>query len=178
MRFYSAAIALLLVTFSSGHLTSPVFAQEIPNRLIDYNAFKSQVLVVGDLRKSHRISEEDFIKLAKMDGTVVLDARSDDKFSKLHVKGARHLSLPDITAEELHKLIPDKATRILIYCNNNFANSPDAFPAKAPSASLNIHTFNALFSYGYKNVFELGPLLDIHKTKIEFEGTESNKVKG
>ena len=35
----------------------------------------------------------------------------------------------------------------------------------------NIHTFNALYSYGYRNVYELGPLIDISKAKIEFEGS-------
>jgi hypothetical protein len=34
-------------------------------------------------------------------------------------------------------------------------------------ASLNISTYIALYGYGYKNVYELGPLLDPAKTKIE-----------
>jgi hypothetical protein len=66
--------------------------------------------------------------------------------------------------------IPSKATRVRIYCNNNFMNEPRAFPTKAPAASLNIHTLNVLYAYGYENVYELGPLLDVRNTRIPFEG--------
>ena len=68
---------------------------------------------------------------------------------------------------------PSKATRVLIYCNNNFLNQPQAFPSKLPSASLNIHTINVLFAYGYTNVYELGPLIDINEARLEFEGSLS-----
>jgi hypothetical protein len=81
------------------------------------------------------------------------------------------LSLPDVTAEELAKIIPDKSARILIYCNNNFVNEPTALPAKAITASLNLYTFNTLYSYGYTNVYELGPLLDVKKSALTFEGS-------
>jgi hypothetical protein len=103
-------------------------------------------------------------------GTVILDARSAEKFALLHVQGAKNLSLPDITAEELARIIPSKATRILIYCNNNFVNENAAFPTKAISASLNIYTFNVLYAYGYTNVYELGPVIDVGKTRLTFEG--------
>jgi phage shock protein E len=150
----------------------PAPASEIPNKLIDYPAFEKHVGVVAGLRESRRVSEEAFLRMAADPGTVVLDARSREKFDLLHVRGARNLSLPDITAEELAKIIPSKDTRILIYCNNNFVNEPRAFPTKAPAASLNIHTINVLFAYGYENVFELGPLLDVRTTRIVFEGQD------
>lgn len=161
-------IALLSLLAATAH----VQAQEIPNRLIDYDGFASQVAHVGQARQRHRISEEDFIRMAQEPGTVVLDARSAEKYAQLHVKGARNLSLPDFTAEALAKVLPDKSTRVLIYCNNNFLNAPGAFPSKAINASLNIYTYNMLHSYGYRNVYELGPLLDIRQTKIVFEGSE------
>jgi hypothetical protein len=108
--------------------------------------------------------------MASEEGTIVLDARSDAKFAIMHVKGARHLAFPDITADELAKVIPEKSSRVLIYCNNNFLNEPEAFPSKMPTASLNIHTFNTLYNYGYQNVYELGPLVDVKKTKLTLEG--------
>ena len=148
-------------------------AQEIPNRLIDYGAFQSNVASVGELRDSRRVTERQFIRMAADPATVVLDARSAEKFALLHVKGAKNLSLPDITEEELAKIIPSKSTRILIYCNNNFLNEPRAFPTKLPSASLNIHTLNVLVAYGYTNVYELGPLIDIGKAKLQFESTQA-----
>ena len=147
-------------------------ADEIPNPLIDYNAFKSGVALVGEVRESHRVTEFDFMLMSADPTTVILDARSREKFELLHVKGAKNLSLPDMTEEELAKVIPSRSTRILIYCNNNFLNEPDAFPSKALSASLNVYTMNVLFAYGYTNVYELGPLIDIRKTIVPFERKE------
>ena len=145
-------------------------AQEvIPNPLIDYVAFQSGVERVGTLREDLRLTESEFLAMTRDPATVILDARSAEKFALLHVKGAKNLSLPDMTEEELAKILPSKATRILIYCNNNFANEPAAFPAKILSASLNVYTLNVLFAYGYTNVYELGPLVDIRKTVIPFE---------
>jgi phage shock protein E len=121
-------------------------------------------------RRARRVSEAEFIRMSRQPGTVILDARSRDKYDELHVKGAINLSFPDISFESLGRVLPDKKTRILIYCNNNFANEPRAFPAKNLSASLNVYTMNVLFAYGYTNVYELGPLIDIHETRIPFRG--------
>jgi rhodanese-related sulfurtransferase len=149
--------------------------REIPNRLIDYPQFLKGAEAVKLLRHERRLTEEEFIKIAQDPATIVFDARSDEKFRLLHVKGAKHLSLPDITAEELAKIIPSKETRVLIYCNNNFENAPVAFARKRAPASLNIYTFNTLHTYGYTNVYELGPLLDIRTTKVPLEGTEAKR---
>jgi hypothetical protein len=81
---------------------------------------------------------------------------------------------PDITADELAKVIPTKDTRVLIYCNNNFENEERAFATKMPAASLNVHTFNVLHAYGYTNVHELKPLLDVRTTRIPFAGTAAD----
>lgn len=191
---------------------SPQASQPPPNPAIDYEAFAKNVLEVGRLRKSRRISEEDFLRMAAEPDTIILDARSREKFLGLHIQGAKNLSLPDMTAAELAKIIPSKTTCVLIYCNNNFedlsvsrppfqkitpsetsgeeAAKPGKphgsngfvvfrkegdgamlLPRKTGSASLNVYTFNTLFSYGYTNVYELGPLIEIQKSKLPFEGT-------
>lgn len=145
-------------------------ADEIPNPRIDYGKFLSDAVKVGELRKERRVTEADFIRMAGESGTVTLDARSAAMFKLLHVKGAVNLSLPDMNEADLAKVIPAKSTRVLIYCNNNFRNEPVAFTAKTASSSLNINTFNTLYSYGYTNVYELGPLLDVDTTKLVLEG--------
>ncbi len=149
------------------------WAAEIPNPLIDYPAFESNVREVGRVRKDRRVTEKQFIRMASDPATIVLDARSARMFGLLHIRGAKNLSLPDMTVEELAKVIPSKSTRVLIYCNNNFSNEPAAFPSKAIEASLNVYTFNVLHSYGYTNVYELGPLIDTSKSKLDFERADA-----
>jgi phage shock protein E len=160
-------VSILLIAISSF-----AAADDIPNPLIDYAAFQTNVGRVGELRETHRVTEREFLRMAADARTVILDMRSREKFELLHVKGAVNLSLPDVTAEELAKIIPSKAARILIYCNNNFTNEPRAFPAKNLSASLNVYVMNVLYAYGYTNVYELGPLIDIKKSVIPFERAE------
>jgi hypothetical protein len=166
MRF---ALVAAVIFVSSGILRAE--EDSLPNPLIDYQGFLEDAAKVEILRSERRISEADFLRMAGEPQTIVFDARSDSKFALLHVKGASHLSLPDVTAAELAKIIPDKSTRVLIYCNNNFKNELDALPSKAIRASLNIYTFNTLYSYGYTNVYELGPLIDIKKSMLPFEGS-------
>src|SRR5205085_904228 len=141
---------------------------------IDMDGHLRAAREAAEHRKTHRVSEADFIKMSREPGTLVLDARSKAKYELLHVKGAINLSFPDITVDSLAKTIPDKNTRILIYCNNNFKNAEQPFPTKAPASALNLNTFVTLYDYGYRNVYELAPLLDPKHAKIEFESAARN----
>ncbi len=140
----------------------------IANPAIDMQGYLRAASEAADHRESRRLTEEEFIRMSREPGTVILDARSAAKYRGLHVKGAINLSFPDITVESLKTTFPDKNTRILIYCNNNFVGAEKPFPTKAPTASLNLSTYISLYSYGYRNVYELGPLLDIKTSKLEF----------
>jgi hypothetical protein len=40
------------------------------------------------------------------------------------------------------------------------------------TASLNLSTYISLYTYGYRNVYELGPLLDVKTTKLELVKSE------
>ena len=160
-----AAVAVLFLSVT-------LMAQEkaaLVNPAIDMESYLRISAEAAKYRESRRLTEDEFIKIAREKGTVILDARSREKYNELHIKGAVNLSFPDITVESLKTLLPDKNTRILIYCNNNFQNAEKPFPAKMAAASLNLSTYIALYTYGYRNVYELGPLLDIDKSKIEFE---------
>ena len=165
-----AVFAALALTHVNLHAQDQQLQPQSENPKIDYRGFLQDAGEVGKLRHERRISEEKFIAMAAEPDTVVLDARSAEKFKMLHVRGAKNLSLPDITAEQLARIIPDKTTRVLIYCNNNFKNEEPAFPEKRVSAALNIYTFNTLYAYGYRNIYELGPLIDIKDTNLPLEG--------
>jgi rhodanese-related sulfurtransferase len=127
-------------------------------------------------RAERRVTEEEFLKMSQEPGTIVLDARSKEKFDLLHVKGAINLSFPDIDQDSLPRTLPDKNARILIYCNNNFTGPRAAFAPKSASLSLNLSTYIALYESGYRNVYELGPLLDPSKTILTLEPTPSTNV--
>ena len=162
--------ALLFTFFFS--LGSVLADNQIPNRLIDYKEFQKIVAASAAERESHRLTEAEFIKAMADRSAVLLDARSASKYELRHIRGAVNLPFTDFTAETLAKVIRAKGNKILIYCNNNFEGSPVSFASKAPSASLNISTYTSLRSYGYINIFELGPLLNVHTTAISFAGSE------
>jgi phage shock protein E len=143
----------------------------IPNKKIDFVTHLRAAHDTQRLRESRRLTEELFLAYAADPKTVVLDARSARMFQLRHIKGAINLPFTEFTEESLSKVIPTKDTRVLIYCNNNFNGDKRAFADKRAPASLNISTFINLTIYGYTNVFELGPLLDVQNTTLPFEGT-------
>jgi hypothetical protein len=162
-------LSLVLATL----VAAPVWAQEaIPNRLIDYGKFREIVIQSAEERESRRLTEAQFIAMMQEPGIVLLDARSESRYTLRRIKGAINLPFTEFTEQSLAAVIPHKDTKILIYCNNNFAGSPTAFASKAPAASLNLSTYTSLKAYGYSNIFELGPLLDVSTTKIPFEGRD------
>ena len=154
---YAACLSLLL---ASGAYANPA---------IDMPGYLQISREAAEHRQTRRLSEQDFIRMSREPGTVILDARSRERFNELHIKGAVNLPFPDITIDSLAATIPDKNTRVLIYCNNNFTGAPGPFPAKIARASLNLSTYIALYSYGYRNIYELAPLIDIRASKLEFE---------
>ena len=157
-----AACVLLFVALEIG-------AKEPANPAIDSDAYLRLATQAVSHRESRRVSEDEFIRLAGTPGAVVLDARSGPKYDALHVKGAINLSFPDITVDSLNALLPDRNAIVLIYCNNNFRDAPDPMPSKLPPAALNLATYTALYTYGYRNVYELGPNLSVSTTRIPFE---------
>lgn len=145
------------------------------NPAIDMEGYLRVSLEAAQHRETRRLAEDDFIRMSREAGIIVLDARSRAKYDLLHIKGAINLSFPDITVESLKRTIPDKATRVLIYCNNNFKDAEEPFPSKLPSASLNLSTYIALYNYGYRNVYELAPQIDPKKSKLTFESRASKR---
>jgi len=142
----------------------------INNPAIDMQGYLAIAAEAANYREARRLTEGDFIRMSHEPGAIILDARSREKYNELDIKRAINLSFPDITIDGLKSVLPDKNMRILVYCNNNFIGAPQAFPTKMAVASLNLSTYIALFSYGYRNIYELGPLLDVKTSKLEFSG--------
>ena len=165
MKHRLLLLALAILCASAG--ASGQGRSAVVNPAIDMEGYLRVSAEAARHRETRRLSEEEFIRMSREPGVIILDARSRQRYDELHVKGAINLSFPDIAVESLGRTIPDKGARVLIYCNNNFLGAEGPFPTKLPMASLNLSTYIALYSYGYRNIYELGPLIDLKTSKLE-----------
>lgn len=191
MLIKSIFMTFMAVLFMLGD--SRAETRNYPHAKVSFDDFKNLVSVVEKHREKHLVDLDTFLKMSKESETIILDTRSDFRFDRLHLKGAKHLSFTDFTQGSLAKVIPSFQTKILIYCNNNFdGNQTDfaskiAMPSKSPVGSqiesqqkplmmaLNIPTYINLYGYGYSNVYELDELVSVNDPRISFEGTIVNK---
>lgn len=139
-----------------------------PPSLVDYDGFVKLSQDVAAYRKTRLLSVKDYVAKSKQKGVIILDTRSKAAYDAIHMKGAIHLNFSDFTAEKLQKLIPDKKTTILIYCNNNVSSNEKAFLSKKVTLALNVPTFINLYGYGYKNIYELRDLVTLDDRRIAF----------
>jgi hypothetical protein len=167
MKYFAVALAFAAAGICTAIAADP--KTTAGNPAIDMQGYLRVSREAAAHRETRRLSEADFLRMSRESGTIVLDARSREKYDLLHIKGAVNLSFPDITVASLKQTIPDKNTRVLIYCNNNFRNAEEPFPAKKPTASLNLSTYIALYNYGYRNIYELGPQLDPKQSTLPLE---------
>ena len=163
-----------------------------PKARVSFEDFKGLVSEVEAHRASRLIDLNTFLKMSQEPGVIIFDSRSDFRYDRIHVKGARHLAFTDFTQDNLAKVIPSLDTTILIYCNNNFDGNPIDFatkmydprrrPAEAVASqfaaqkkplmmALNIPTYINLYGYGYRNVYELHELVKVNDPRITFEGS-------
>lgn len=146
------------------------------NPQIDFPGFVSLSRDVQAIRKTRLVPIAKFNQMAEDKKTIILDTRSKAAFESIHVKGAIHLNFSDFTADKLATMIPNKNTRILIYCNNNFvAERVPELAMKRFSLALNIPTFVNLYGYGYENVFELADALKLGDSRVQLAGTRFDK---
>jgi phage shock protein E len=135
---------------------------------IDYTGFRSLTAEVQTYRAGRLVNLARFQAMAREPKTIILDARSAAAFKRGHIEGAVNLSLTDFTAPALRAAIGDPNTRILIYCNNNFENDVAPVVLKAAPLSLNIQTFINLYGYGYRNVYELGDVVNFNDPQVRW----------
>lgn len=169
MKYIVAIIAIVGGLLINHHVNAAVRSQETANPLIDFKGYQKDVKQVAKVRDQRLLNVKDFLKMSQDPNTIVLDARSTDRYMAKHLKGAKHLAYTDFTAENLAQVIPSKDARILIYCNNNFRDNSRDFATKGFSTALNISTMVALKGYGYENVYELGPALYENDKRLTFE---------
>jgi rhodanese-related sulfurtransferase len=120
------AVLLMILALNAG------WSQEVkyPKAKVSFDDFKQLVAEVEPYRAERLIDLDTFLKMSKEEGTIILDSRSDFRFDRIHLKGAKHLAFTDFTQGALRQLIPSSKTRILIYCNNNFDGNQKDFASK------------------------------------------------
>ena len=135
---------------------------------IDFGGFKSLTQEVQTYRAKRLVTLAQFQAMARQPNTIILDARSAEAFRQGHIDGAINLAFPDFTAQSLAAALGDPNTRVLIYCNNNFANNTAPVVLKRIELALNIQTFINLYGYGYRNVYELGEVVNFDDPKVHW----------
>ena len=133
---------------------------------IDYQGFRGLTGEVEAYRAGRLVSLADFQRMAREPNTIVLDARSANAYAAGHIAGAINLPFTDFTDQSLHAALRNPNVRILIYCNNNFSNNAQPVMLKRIELALNIQTFINLYGYGYRNVYELGDVVDFNDAAV------------
>jgi phage shock protein E len=163
-------VRTIALALAASALSLPAAAAEDPvNPLIDYPGFVELAGKVGEYRETRRLPWEQFAARAFADGAVLLDARSETAFAQGHIEGAINLPLPDFTADRLAEVLgEDKDRPVYIYCNNNFADDRPPVVTKKLELALNIPTFINLVGYGYENVWELGEVIRMDGSDVNW----------
>ncbi|UXN02811.1 rhodanese-like domain-containing protein [Bartonella sp. HY406] len=193
MKNIMASLFIFMFGFSvafAGETTSKlsVSVEQLPPSLVDLDNFLVLAKKVQPHRSTRLLHLDEFLELSRKDNVILLDARSARAFSIAHLKGAINLDFTDFSQAALQRIIPDKNTTILIYCNNNFSGQENnlllasAFPSKVAinqqaigsslpiMLALNLQTYINLYGYGYTNVYELADLVPVTDPRIVFEG--------
>lgn len=114
--------------------------------LVDFDYF----LEVAQQAKAHRadrlVDFNTFLAMADQPNTIILDTRSKEHFDAMHIKGAIHLNYSGFNIYDLARLIPNKNTRILIYCNNNIDTDTEEGFANLPDENLKLNIQRNLVS--------------------------------
>jgi hypothetical protein len=161
----AACLALPLLA-----LAAPATAAAAPTPShVDYRGFAALTQEIAGYRAQRLVHLAEFQRMAGEGDTLILDARSAPAYAAGHIDGAVNLPFTDFTAQSLAAVIganPDR--RILIYCNNNFANDAPPVMLKSVRLALNIQTFINLYGYGYRNVWELADSVDFDDPAVRW----------
>lgn len=163
---------LLLAAAAFGVFATWAWSQPKPptpsEAQIDYEGFLGLTAEVETYRANRLVNLAEFQRMAGEARTLILDARSADAYAEGHIEGAVSLPFTDFTDQSLAAALGDPSVRILIYCNNNFSNNARPVLLKRIELALNIQSFINLYGYGYRNVYELGEVVDFNDPAVRW----------
>ena len=136
-----------------------------------FNDWKS----IDEIRLKRQIKYTEISDLLKDKDVVVLDVSSKEEYDCGHIKGAKNLSVSDITEKSLPKIIPSQQTKIIIYCEKTFNPISRQMP-------LTRVAFPIIYKFGYENIYEIEMEEDFSRKKeisfkdvLPFEETKDCK---
>jgi hypothetical protein len=146
---------MMLVIFIAVAAASPASAseskhsQKIPQTAtqnIEPETFHRTALN-NPARKTSALQAVEWLKNGE---AVLIDLNSKEQFAHTHLKGAINLPGTDLTDEVLNALVPNKLTRIIVYCTDTLY----------PTRRLALTTIGApaFIQLGYPNTTVLEPL--------------------
>lgn len=99
----------------------------------------------GDVEGYNKITAEEAKGIIDTeDNIIILDVRTQEEFDEGHIENAVLLPNTEI-AERIEEIIPDKETKILVYCRSG---------NRSKSASME------MIEMGYMNVYDFGGIID------------------
>lgn len=114
--------------------------------LVDFDYFLKIAQEAKDHRADRLVDFNTFLAMADQPETIILDTRSKEHYDAMHIKGAIHLNYSAFNVYDLARLIPNKNTRILIYCNNNIDTDTEAGFSNLPSEEVKMEIQRNLVS--------------------------------
>lgn len=111
-------------------------------------------------------SFESVLKWLKRGDVLIIDVRPQYDFDEYHISGAINLPLTDITRGSLARVVPSKGSRIVIYCDNNFA-----YPARR--LALTTMAYPTIKQLGYSNTFILESSDSLDEFPLPLEGRKN-----
>ncbi len=135
----SSKIILVLILMLSGAAKGWT-AEKTTDQLLEEARAAAKSISIQEVKE---IAERD----VKSDNIMLLDIRDMKEFTVDHIRGAQNMSRvvglsPRILEHHLHKLVPNKSTKIIVYCE---------FDTKAPIAAKSMNEIgysNAVYMKG------------------------------
>jgi len=97
--------------------------------------------VPQNIEGAHNLTAEQVIELIlSSPELVIIDSRKKTEYVKGHIEGSINILNTQLTANRMHKVLPDKSSQVLFYCNGSRCMRSSDATSKA-------------LSWGYSNVY-------------------------
>lgn len=144
IKYIALIIAALFIPIAASAEPKAKIEKEI-----DYEAYYKKAGELNSLRKERTIGVNKLLEMKEDKKTIILDVRSKLSYECSHIDGAINIPYSDIKEGTLESIIPNKDTRVVIYCDNGIE---EMITRVMP---LSMQAFPLLYQLGYQNIYEL-----------------------